>query len=148
MLNATGSSRRAGIEASVNWKVGSQLRLSANYAYVKATQPDPVTGEQVTEARRPKHSGSVAVDGSARRLSYGASLAFVGRHHDNRDTFPFANVTLGSYWLADARVAYTIRRGIDLFVRGSNLLNQHYQDVFSYRIEGRGVYAGVRLSAR
>lgn len=146
VLNASGTSRRSGIEASLDWTLASELRLSANYAYLEATQPDPVTGEQMTEARRPKHSASVAIDGSARRLSYGASLAFVGRHLDNRDTFPFASVTLGSYWLADARVAYTIGRGIELFARGSNLLDQHYQDVFSYRTEGRGVYAGVRLS--
>ena len=57
-------------------------------------------------------------------------------------------MTLGSYWLADARVAYTIRRGVELFARGSNLLDQHYQDVFSYRTEGRGVYAGVRFNRR
>ena len=59
---------------------------------------------------------------------------------------PFDRVALGSYWLADARVAYAIRPGIELFVRGSNLLDQHYQDVFSYRTEGRAIYAGVRLN--
>jgi vitamin B12 transporter len=148
VLNAPKISRRAGIEASLDWKLASELRVSANYAYLKATQPVPVTGAQMPETRRPKHSGSVAIDGSAGQLSYGASLAFVGRHLDNRDTFPFAGVTLGSYWLADARVAYTIRRGIELFARGSNLLDEHYEDVFSYRTEGRGVYAGVRLSSR
>ncbi len=86
------------------------------------------------------------MDGSSGRFTYGASLAYVGRHLDNRDTFPFARVTLGSYWLADARIAYAIRPGIELFARGSNLLDQRYQDVFSYRTEGRAIYAGVRLS--
>jgi len=148
VLNSSGSSRRSGIEATVDWKIADGLRLSANYAYLKATQPDAVTGQQVTEARRPKHSGSLAIDGAAGRISYGGSLAYVGQHLDNRDTFPFDRLTLGSYWLADARVAYAVRRGIELFVRGSNLLDQHYQDVFSYRTEGRAVYAGVRLSGR
>jgi vitamin B12 transporter len=148
VLNTSGASRRSGIEASLDWKVAKALRVSANYAYLDATEPDASTGQQVTEARRPKHSGSVALDGSTGKLSYGASLAYVGEHIDNRDTFPFARVTLGSYWLADARIAYTIRRGVELFARGSNLLNQHYQDVFSYRTEGRGIYAGVRLSGR
>ena len=105
-----------------------------------------MTGKRLTETRRPKHSGSVAVDGSSGHFTYGASLAYVGRHLDNRDTFPFARVTLGSYWLADARIAYAIRPGIELFARGSNLLDQRYQDVFSYRTEGRATYAGVRLS--
>ena len=51
-------------------------------------------------------------------------------------------VALGSYWLADARVAYAVRPGIELFARGSNLLDQRYQDVFGYRTEGRGLFAG------
>jgi vitamin B12 transporter len=148
VLNSQGVSKRSGVEATIDWKTSNQLRLSANYAYLKATQPDPVTGAQETEARRPKHSGSVAAGGSIGRLTYGASLAYVGKHIDNRDTFPFDRLTLGSYWLADARLAYAIRRGVELFARGSNLLNQHYQDVFSYRTEGRAVYAGVRLSGR
>jgi len=146
VLNASGSSRRSGMEATVDCRLGDALRLSANYAYLKATQTDPLTGQRATETRRPKHSGSIAADGVVGRISYGASLAFVGQHLDNRDTFPFARVTLSSYWLADARVAYSVRSGIELFARGSNLLDQRYQDVFSYRTEGRAVYAGVRLS--
>ena len=145
VLNAPGSSRRSGVEATVDWKPNDALRLSANYAYLKATQPDAVTGTRATETRRPKHSGSIAADGLIGRVSYGASLAYVGKHLDNRDTFPFDRVALGSYWLADARAAYAVVPGVELFVRGSNLLDQHYQDVFSYRTEGRAVYAGVRL---
>ena len=147
-LNANGSSRREGVEATVDWSVSKALRLSANYAYLHATQPDSLTGAQLTETRRPKHSGAVALDGGSGRLTYGASLAYVGRHLDNRDTFPFDRVALGSYWLADARIAYAVRPGLELFARGSNLLDQKYQDVFSYRTEGRGLFAGIRLADR
>jgi vitamin B12 transporter len=144
-LNAAGTSRRSGVEASVEWIIADKLRLSANYAYLKATEPNPLTGRQTPETRRPKHSGSIAADGSIGRFSYGASLAYVGRHFDNRDVFPFDRLTLGSYWLADARLAYAVRPGVELFARGSNLLGEHYQDVFSYRTEPRGIYAGVRF---
>jgi vitamin B12 transporter len=147
-LNASGSSRRSGIEATVDWKLGEQLRLSAIYAYLKATQSDAATGDQLTETRRPKHSGAVAIDGSTGRLTYGASIAYVGKHIDNRDVFPFDRLALGSYWLADARVSHAVRPGIELFARGSNLLNQRYQDVFTYRTEGRGLFAGIRLADR
>jgi outer membrane receptor protein involved in Fe transport len=57
-------------------------------------------------------------------------------------------VTLASYWLADARIAYAVRPGVELFVRGANLLNQRYQDAFSYRTELRALYAGIRLAGR
>ena len=147
VLNAPGSSRRAGVEATVDWNVSDHLRLSANYAYLKATEPD-ATGAQVTETRRPKHSGAIILDGSAGPFRYGGSIAYVGDHLDNRDTYPFDRLTLGSYWLADARIAYRVGSGVELFARGSNLLNQQYQDVYSYRTEPRAVYAGVRLSSR
>jgi vitamin B12 transporter len=123
------------------------LRLSANYAYLHATQPDGVGG-QVEEIRRPKHSGSISIDGSARRFTYGASLAYVGTHTDtNFNSFPFETVHLASYWLAGARIAYAVRPGIEVFARGSNLLNQHYEDVFGYHTEGRALFAGIRLSS-
>lgn len=112
------------------------------------TQPDETTLTQVHELRRPKHSGSVSLDGAAGKITYGASLAYVGRHFDQRDTFPFDQVTLGSYWLADARLAYEIRPGVELFARMSNALDQRYEDVFGYRTERRAVYAGLRLRRR
>jgi len=145
VLNAPGKSKRDGIEATLGWRPAKGLRLSANYAYLKATQPGDAPNEQVAEARRPKHSASIAIDGASDRFSYGGSIAYVGDHFDNRDTFPFDRVTLGAYWLADARVAYEVRPGIALFARGSNLLNQHYEDVFSYRTDPRGVFAGIRF---
>jgi len=148
VLNAPGSSRRSGVEATVDWAFGKTLRLSASYAYLDAKQPDPATGERLTETRRPKYSGSVVADGALGRFRYGASVAYVGRHLDNRDTFPFDRVALGTYWLADARVAYAVGSRIELFARGSNLFDQHYQDVFSYRTEGRGLFAGIKLVDR
>ncbi|HEX6740652.1 MAG TPA: TonB-dependent receptor [Sphingomicrobium sp.] len=147
-LNADSTSRRSGIEATFGWTIRDELRLSANYAYLRATQLDAISGRQRIETRRPKHSGSVTADGASGRFSYGASFAYVGRHIDNRDTFPFDRVALSSYWLADARVAFAVRPGIELFARGSNLLDQRYQDVFSYRTEGRGLFAGIRLADR
>ena len=147
-INSTSTSLRRGIEAELGWAIGERLRLNASYAYLDATEPDTASGAQVRELRRPKHSGSVALDGASGRLTYGASIAYVGRHFDSRDTFPFDRVALGSYWLAGARVAYAVRPGIELFARGSNLLDQQYQDVFGYRTEGRAVYAGIRLAGR
>ncbi|HKP34475.1 MAG TPA: TonB-dependent receptor, partial [Sphingomicrobium sp.] len=103
------TSRRSGVEATFGWQLADKLRLNANYAYLKATQPDEVSLTQVHELRRPKHSGSLSLDGASGRFTYGGSLAYVGRHSDQRDSFPFDRVGLGSYWLADARVAYAVR---------------------------------------
>jgi vitamin B12 transporter len=147
-INRTGSSHRSGIEAELAWRLADSLHLSANYAYLDASESD-ASGIQVREIRRPRHSGSVALDGASGKLNYGASLAYVGSRTDQDfDIFPAPTVRLGSYWLADARVAYGILPGVELFARGSNLLDQHYQDVLRYHTEGRAIYGGVRLSGR
>lgn len=147
-VNAPGISRREGVEAEFGWQLGDALRLSANYAYLHATQPADFAPGQVTELRRPKHSGSVAADGGFGKFSYGASIAYVGAHLDRRDGPPFDVVRLRSYWLAGTRVAYALRPGFEIFVRASNLLDAHYEDVAGYRTEGRAAYAGIRLASR
>jgi vitamin B12 transporter len=147
-LNAPGTSHREGIEAEFGWRLGDTVHLSANYAYLHATQPAESGAGQVAELRRPRHSGSLAVDGLSGKLTYGASGAYAGSHLDRRDAPPYDIVKLGSYWLAGARVAYALRPGIEIFARAANALNAHYEDVFGYRTEGRSLYAGIRLSSR
>lgn len=141
-------SHRSGMEAELVWLPSDKLRLAATYAYLNATQPDDLSMRQARELRRPKNSGSVALDGIVGRITYGASLAYVGRHFDDRDVFPFDPVALGAYWLATARVAYSVTPRLQLFARMTNALNQKYEDVFSYRTEPRRIFLGVRLASR
>lgn len=138
-------SHRLGIESQFGWQLADTVRLTANYALLHATQPDSASGRQVTELRRPKHSGSIAADGAIGPWSYGASLAYVGSHLDVQDNFPFGIVRLRSYWLAGARVAYQLTNRVQLFLRGSNLLKVHYEDSAGYHTEGRGLFAGIRF---
>jgi vitamin B12 transporter len=147
-INRAGTSHRSGVEAELAWHIEDRLRLSANYAYLHATQPDNLGDRQLDELRRPRHSGSLAADGAWGHWSYGASLAYVGSHLDRREVAPFDVVRLDSYWLAGARVAYAVRPGIELFARGSNLLDARYEDSAGYRTEGRGLFAGIRLADR
>ena len=146
--NSAGTSRREGVEAELAWQPAQWLRLSANYAYLRATQPDSAGGAQVTELRRPKHSGSVVADGASGRWSYGASLVYAGARRDFLEVQPFGIVRVDPYWLASARVAYSVRPGIELFARGTNLFDQDYEESAGYRTEGRGLFVGLRLAGR
>ena len=145
-INLDQVSHRSGIEAEAAWRLGDKLRLTANYAYLHATEPDAASGLPVTEHRRPKHSGAIVADGAVGKWSYGASIAYVGSQLDTRDNFPYDVVRLGSYWLAGARVAYAVRPGIELFARGSNLFDGKYENSVGYRTEGG--LAGIRLAGR
>jgi vitamin B12 transporter len=145
-VNRADISHRWGIEAEAGWQLADTVRLTANYAFLHATQPDAPRGRQVTELRRPKHSGTIAGDGVAGRWIYGASLSYVGAHLDVQDNYPFETVRLSSYWLAGARIAYRVTNKVELFVRGSNLLNVRYEDSAGYHTERRGLFAGLRLT--
>ncbi|HSR01025.1 MAG TPA: TonB-dependent receptor [Sphingomicrobium sp.] len=147
-VNRAGTSHRSGIEAEAGWHVADKLRLTANYAYLHATEPDAISGHQIAELRRPKHSGSIAADGAIGRWTYGASISYVGMHLDRSDNFPFGLVQLNSYWISGARISYSIRPGVEIYARGSNLFNARYSDSAGYHTEGFGLYAGLRLAGR
>ena len=147
-VNRDGSSRRSGAEAELAWAPSPRLRLSANYAYLDATQPDPSPAVHLRELRRPKHSGSIAADGEWRQWSYGASLAFAGPHYDRREVSPYNVVRLGAYVIADVRIAYALSPRVALSIRASNLFDANYHDAADYRTEGRGLFVGLRLADR
>jgi len=145
--NAEGASRRQGIEVEADYAPSGALRVSATYANLDASEPRGPAAAQVREQRRPKHSGSVALDGTSGRLSYGAAVAYSGAHLDtNFDLFPAQRVRLSAYWLASARFAWRVAEPVELHLRIANAFNDRYQDVVGYRTEGRSVHAGVRIA--
>jgi vitamin B12 transporter len=85
------------------------------------------------------------LDGAYSRLSYGASIAYVGQRFDT-DFDLFQRVRLSAYWLGGARIAYHLRDGVQLFARMSNAFDAKYQDVVGYRTEGRSAYVGLRFA--
>lgn len=144
--NAGGTSRREGFELEAGWHPSERLNLTAAYAFLDAEEQQRKADEPTREWRRPRHSGSVAADGQAGRLNYGASLAYVGKHRDRRDSFPYELVDLDSYWLAAARLGWQLTERLELFGRIANALDNRYEDLVGYRTEGRSAYAGVRLA--
>ncbi len=143
-VNANGKSRRQGIEVEASWQRGKALRLAATYSYLDASEPT-FGNSRIRELRRPKHSGSVTIDGMRGKFTYGASIAYAGRRADT-DFNLFERVSLSPYWLAGARVSYALRPGVELFGRVANAFDDRYQDVVGYRTEGRSAYAGLRLA--
>jgi len=74
------------------------------------------------------------------------TLAYAGLRHDvNFDVFPSERVDLSAYWLLGARIAYAVTPNVQLTIRGSNLLGDHYQEAFGYRTEPRGLFAGMAI---
>jgi vitamin B12 transporter len=104
--------------------------------------------------RRPERTVNLSVAWAALdRLRLRASALRVGQRSD-RDfsTFPATPVVLEAYTLVSAGVEATIldarggRPGLDLTLRGENLLDASYQEVFGFTAPGRGIYVGGRVT--
>ena len=145
-LNASGTSKRRGIEAELHWSAGEWLNLSAGYAWLDTTQQVHDSQASQREFRRPKHSGFASVDGTKGCLTYGAALTYTGSHLDRRDSFPFELVNLDAYWLATARLGWRINDQLELFGRVHNAFDADYEDVVGYRTGGRTAFAGIRVA--
>jgi vitamin B12 transporter len=101
----------------------------------------------VREVRRPRHSANLIAYGEARRIRWGASLAYVGSRRDTDfDQFPAASVRLGDYVLASANFAYRLGAGLEAYVRAENAFDADYQDVVGYNTPGRTIHAGLRVA--
>lgn len=144
--NATGRSRRRGIEANMEARPIAGVRLTANYTYIDAQDQQVAGGVQLREVRRPRHSGNVAADYGVGRVTLGGSIAYVGGRRDTDfDQFPALPVRLHDYALAAARIAYAITPNIEAFGRIENAFDSNYRDVVGYATQGRGVFGGLRV---
>lgn len=145
--NADGNSKRQGLEVEAAYRPNDQVRLTATYSYLDASEPKGPLGVQIKEQRRPKHSGSIALDGSRGRFSYGASIAYTGERIDTDfDLYPALRVRLGAYWLGGASIAYKVTGPAEISLRVANAFGSRYQDVVGYRTEGRSIHAGLRVN--
>jgi vitamin B12 transporter len=145
--NATGKSKRDGIELSASWRHADWLNLEANYTWLDAGEQRVAGAAQVREVRRPRSTANLAAWGETGRFRWGASLAYVGARRDTDfDLFPAALVRLDDYVLGSLRVGYRILPQLELYARVENAFDADYQDVVGYNTPGRTVYAGLRVA--
>ncbi|MBH1991291.1 MAG: TonB-dependent receptor [Sphingomonadaceae bacterium] len=142
--NRATESRQHGIEAFVSARPIPQLRVDAAYTYLKARE------NGVVEARRPKHIASVnaTVFSADQRSSATLTLRYNGRQSDVAYTDPSyvpVRVSLKEYVLVNFNAEYKLNDNITLFGRVENLINEDYEEVFSFATPGRAGYGGVRV---
>lgn len=132
-----GTTRRAGVEASLKWQANDMVDLFAAYTYTWTRQPD---GQR--RPRIPVHDialGAVVRPAEKWEASATARIAL-----DTVDTVGGALAPLKDYVLVDAKVTYKPTDGTEIYLRGENLLNQKYQTIHGYQSAGIGVFAGFK----
>jgi vitamin B12 transporter len=148
--NMDGDSERSGIELAGRWNLSERFAVAGSYTYTDSHEPSP-TGEDVSELRRPRHAGNLSLDFSSLNEKWQATLAadYGGTRNDLFfPPFPDPSeiVALDAYWLVDLAVHYRVTPAVTLFARGTNLLDDEYEQVYGYRTLGRAGYVGVRTN--
>jgi len=144
--NASGTSRRRGIEAEAELKLPHSGRLSVYYSWLDSEEQQVAGGLAVREVRRPRHSATISGYGKVGRFDWAAKIVWVGSRRDvDFDSFPARSVILDDYLLASASLNWRISRTVEAYVRAENAFDSEYQDVVGYRTPGRTVHAGLRI---
>ena len=142
VANATGRSSRRGVEVAGRAELAKGLTLNASYTYLDANQQQVAGNAVVREVRRPRHSGSVALNYSNRQFDLSAAAAITGARGDT-DFARFVPVTLPAYTLLTLAGAWHITPRIDLTARIENALDVRQVDVFAYRGPGLTAHGGI-----
>ncbi len=137
--NRPGKSRRRGLEIEGSWPVSSAVTLNGSATILHTSQGN------VREIRRPKFLASASVHWQPASEPFGLSLAAEhnGKMTDT-DFGSFATINLKSYTLVHGTAHYDIGENIQVYVRGDNLLDENYSEVFGFAGQGRGIYGGIR----
>jgi vitamin B12 transporter len=138
-------SRQQGIEAFVSARPIPQIQLDASYTYLKASD------NGVAEVRRPKNIASfnATVFSPDERLSGTLTLRYNGRQSDVAYTDPSyipVSVDLKEYVLVNLNAEFKITPHVAIYGRIENLIDEKYEEVFSFAAQGRAAYGGVRVS--
>lgn len=141
VANLAGSSTRQGIETTAKIRPTDWLTLSATYTYTDARDD-----KGVQEIRRPMHAaaGSATVSFLDNRARATFNVVYNGKMPDTIFTFPSTTTTLNAYTLVGGIVSYDTTPWSTVYVRAENVFNQRYEEVYSYRSPGAGVYAGLK----
>lgn len=143
--NRTTESTQQGVEVAISARLGPQWSLDASYTWLDAEENGS------TEVRRPETTASAALTWTA--PGDRASATLLVRHNGEMldsdfttGAFPAPVTTLDDFTLVNLNARYEIADNLQLFARAENLLDEVYEQVFTFVSPGRRVVAG--FSAR
>ena len=132
-----GTSRSRGVETSVKYAATDWLDLGGSYTYTDARSE-----AGIRTVRVPRHALVVSAAASpAEKWTVSADAKFVS---DVVDVDNGVEVPLKDYVLVNAKVAYQLTESTQVYLRGENLFDQHYQTVAGFGTPGISVFAGMK----
>jgi vitamin B12 transporter len=139
--NRTTESERKGIELTLEAKVDEAWSLDAVYTYLDAVEAG------LEEVRRAPHTAALNLNYRfLDRAQATLTVRYNGEQFDNEfsTATPESRVRLQAFTLVNLNVSYELTDNVELFARAENLLDEKYEEVYSYATPGIAAYAGLR----
>jgi vitamin B12 transporter len=133
-INIEGTSIYKGMEVSYQKIFFDKLLLGGNYTYT-----DAKNGSGDRELKRPRYQvGLNASYSPVRDLIIGANGTYIGSRK------AYGGYETGRYFVANAKIDYTINKTWSTYFKVNNLLDREYQTAYGYATARRSFYLGVR----
>lgn len=150
-VNLDGQSRRRGVELSATLQLVDNVSLRGTYSWLHASEPAAEAGERQGELRRPGHAGSFGLDyefgGGRGRFNFNAQYSGAQRDlYFPPPSFAASRVRLDAFVLLHAAASWRIGERLEVFGRVENLSDASYEEVFGFRGQGLGAFAGLRFA--
>lgn len=128
-----GEVENKGFELSATWEARRNLRFAVNYSLLDMTY---------LLLASPEHKLYVSGHYSIGRWGFSSGIQFIGNLYTTLTPEPVKE----RFVLWNTRVHFTATDWLSLFVRGENLLNQHYDINAGYPMPGATVFGGMRFN--
>ena len=145
--NIDGESKRKGVELAFGYTQSERFDLRATYTYLDATQQG-FNGSDVTEVRRPEHTGSLTMNYRWQQAGLNFSVSYTGTQEDNFfPPFPpfQERVELNAFTLVSLSGYYNLNDLVTVTARIENLADENYEQVYGFASPGIGGHLGFRL---
>jgi vitamin B12 transporter len=140
--NRDTTSKRQGLELTMDASIDAWT-VNAAYTWLDATE------DGLQEVRRAPHVGSLNVTWAPTdKASLGIGIRYNGRQVDNEFIFatPGDFVSLKPFTLVNAYGTLQVTDKLQAFARVENLLDENYEEVFSFASPGRAAYIGLKMN--
>ncbi|GAB3278347.1 TonB-dependent receptor plug domain-containing protein [Parahaliea aestuarii] len=136
-LQDDGESDSRGVELAAQVPLGQTFSVVGNYTY---NETDAADGS--TRVRRPEHLANLSLNWQP----LGGDLMLALHLRTARDAVDTDGAALDDYEVLDLNASYALWRGLEVYGRVENLLDEDYEEVRGYNTTGAAAYAGVRYS--
>lgn len=145
VANIAGISPRQGVEIAAKFNPWTWLTLESTYTYTDAETP-----AGLREVRRPQNAATFT---ATFRFPDDKTKASVIVSHNGKfrdEYFPppgflTTSAIMGSYTIVNAIITHQLTPQAVIYLRGENIFNEKYEEIFTYRSPGATVFLGLRM---